>query len=76
MPVEKIGWIAPQVSSELMPASGPTFDLEVIARTARIHEAADFDRVLIGYFSEAPDGFLVDESWCADQLCSLRASGS
>src|SRR5207302_5419827 len=59
MPVEMIGWIAPRVSSELIPPSGPPFDAEVIAETARIHEWAGFDRVLIGYFSEAPDGFLV-----------------
>src|SRR5437762_4375372 len=59
MPVEMIGWIAPRVSSELIPASGPPFDATVIAETARIHERAGFDRVLIGYFSDAPDGFLV-----------------
>ncbi len=59
MPVEMIGWIAPRVSSELIPSSGPPFSPEVIAKTARLHEAAGFDRVLIGYFSMAPDGFLV-----------------
>src|SRR3954463_3041803 len=59
MPVEIIGWIAPRVSSELIPASGPPFDAGVVAETARIHERAGFDRVLIGYFSEAPDGFLI-----------------
>jgi alkanesulfonate monooxygenase len=59
MPVEMIGWIAPRVSSELIPPSGPSFDPGVIAETARIHEYAGFDRVLIGYFSDAPDGFLV-----------------
>jgi alkanesulfonate monooxygenase len=59
MPVEMIGWIAPRVASELIPASGPPFDAKVIAETALIHERAGFDRVLIGYFSEAPDGFLV-----------------
>src|SRR5438270_98835 len=59
MPVEMIGWIAPRVASELIPASGPPFDATVIAETARIHERAGFDRVLIGYFSDAPDGFLV-----------------
>ena len=59
MPVEMIGWIAPRVSSELVPAAGPPFDLEVIDRTARVHEAGGFDRVLIGYFSNAPDGFLI-----------------
>src|SRR5215207_5462371 len=59
MPVEMIGWIAPLVSSEIIPAAGPPFDARVIARTARVHEAAGFDRVLIGYFSNAPDGFLI-----------------
>ncbi len=59
MPVEMIGWIAPQVSSEIIRPQGPVFDPAVIAETARVHEEADFDRVLIGYFSNAPDGFLV-----------------
>src|SRR6185295_8632484 len=59
MPVEMIGWIAPRVSSEIIPAKGPPFDPGVLAETARIHERAGFDRVLIGYFSDAPDGFLV-----------------
>lgn len=59
MPVEMIGWIAPQVSSEIVRPQGPVFDPEVITETARIHEDADFDRVLIGYFSNAPDGFLI-----------------
>ena len=59
MPVEMIGWIAPQVSSEIVPPTGPVFDPAVIVETARIHETAGFDRVLIGYFSNAPDGFLI-----------------
>jgi alkanesulfonate monooxygenase len=59
MPVEMIGWIAPRVSSEVIAASGPPFAPEVIAQTAKLHEQAGFDRVLIGYFSDAPDGFLV-----------------
>lgn len=59
MPVEMIGWIAPRVSSEIIPPEGPPFSADVIADTARIHEAADFDRVLIGYFSDAPDGFVL-----------------
>src|SRR5919197_2272355 len=59
MPVEMVGWIAPRISSELIPPSGPPFDAEGIAETARIHERAGFDRVLIGYYSDAADGFLV-----------------
>jgi alkanesulfonate monooxygenase len=54
-----IGWIAPRVSSEVMAPQGPAFNADVIAETARVHERAGFDRVLIGYFSDAPDGFLV-----------------
>jgi alkanesulfonate monooxygenase len=59
MPVELIGWIAPRVSSEILAPQGPAFNSDVIAGTAEIHERADFDRVLIGYFSDAPDGFLI-----------------
>jgi alkanesulfonate monooxygenase len=59
VPVEMIGWIAPQVKSEILAPTGPPFDPAVIVETARIHETADFDRVLIGYFSNAPDGFLI-----------------
>ena len=59
MPVEMIGWIAPRVSSEVQAPVGPPFNADVIATTALTHEKADFDRVLIGYFSDAPDGFLV-----------------
>jgi len=59
MGVEMIGWVAPQVSSEIIPASGPPFDPDVIAHSARVHEDAGFDRALIGYFSDAPDGFLI-----------------
>ncbi|MGY9072248.1 MAG: LLM class flavin-dependent oxidoreductase [Acidimicrobiales bacterium] len=59
MPVEMIGWVAPRVSSEIVAPQGPSFSPAVVAETARIHEEADFDRVLIGYFSDAPDGFLV-----------------
>jgi len=57
--VEFIGWAAPQESSEIMAPQGPVFDADTLARTAQVHEAAGFDRVLIGYFTNAPDGFLV-----------------
>ena len=59
MPVEIIGWIAPRVASEIISPSGAPFEKDVIAHTALVHETAGFDRVLIGYFSDAPDGFLV-----------------
>ncbi len=56
---EFIGWAAPQEASEVMAPRGPIFDADVLARTAQVHEDAGFDRVLIGYFTNAPDGFLV-----------------
>src|SRR3954465_15496983 len=59
MTVELIGWIAPRGAAEIIAPHGAPFDATVVAETARIHEEADFDRVLIGYFSNAPDGFLV-----------------
>jgi alkanesulfonate monooxygenase len=75
MPVEMIGWVAPRVSSELIAPAGPPFDAAVIAETARIHERAGFDRVLVGYFSNAPDGFLVAAHAAAttERLCFLLA---
>jgi alkanesulfonate monooxygenase len=59
MPVEMIGWVAPRISSEIIKATGPAFNAEIVAQTAQVHEAADFDRVLVGYFSDAPDGFIL-----------------
>ncbi|MFN0091482.1 MAG: LLM class flavin-dependent oxidoreductase [Acidimicrobiales bacterium] len=59
MNVEMIGWVAPRVSSEIVPALGPPFQKEAIAAAARTHEQAGFDRVLVGYFTTQPDGFLV-----------------
>src|SRR5262245_30705674 len=59
MPVEMIGWIAPRVTSEMLAPQGPPFSPDIIAMTARSHEKADFDRALIGYFTDAPDGFLI-----------------
>ena len=41
MPVEMIGWIAPRVSSEIIPAQGPAFSADVVAETAHIHGDAE-----------------------------------
>lgn len=59
MSVEIAGWLAPRITSEIIPPSGPVFDKEIISRTARVHEEGGFDTVLVGYFTNAPDGFLV-----------------
>lgn len=57
--VEIVGWVATQEVSEVVAPSGPPFDADVLARAARVHEQAGFDRVLIGYFTNGPDGFIV-----------------
>lgn len=59
MTVEIAGWLAPRVTSEIIPPHGPAWDSATIERTARIHEDAGFDTVLVGWFSDAPDGLLV-----------------
>ena len=83
MPVEMIGWIAPRISSEVLAPQGPPFSPDIIGVTAQIHEKADFDRALIGYFTDAPDGFLIGAHaaaatkrlgcyWRIDQASSRR----
>jgi alkanesulfonate monooxygenase len=59
MPVEFIGMIATQEASEILPAQGPPIDPDFTARFARAHEDGAFDRVLIGYGSRWPDGWMV-----------------
>jgi alkanesulfonate monooxygenase len=70
MPVEFIGMIAPQEYSEIIPPTGPIADADFAIRFARAHEDSGFDRVLIGYFSFAPDGFIV-ASWVLQATTSL-----
>ena len=59
MPVELIGWVHHRIDSELLGRQGPVFDKNAIETAARVHETAGFDTALVGYFSGAPDGFLV-----------------
>ena len=59
MPVEMIGWVTAQIEAEIYPTRQPAFDHHVIEQAARLHEEAGFDRALVGYFSDAPDGFMV-----------------
>lgn len=59
MSVQFIGMIGHRLSSETIDASGPIFDKAYITRFAQVHEEAGFDRVLVGYWSDQPDGFLV-----------------
>ncbi|MGE3269844.1 MAG: LLM class flavin-dependent oxidoreductase [Chloroflexota bacterium] len=59
MPVDFIGMISHRLASEIIPPRGPIFDHDYIRDFAQAHERGGFDRILIGYYSNAPDGFLV-----------------
>jgi alkanesulfonate monooxygenase len=58
--LEFIGMIQPRLQSEIHPADKSiVLDKGYLRAFAQAHEAAGFDRVLIGYYADAPDGFLV-----------------
>ena len=59
MSVQFIGMIGHRLSSETLAPAGPIFDKDYIRRFAQVHENAGFDRILVGYWSDQPDGFLV-----------------
>jgi alkanesulfonate monooxygenase len=59
MPVDFIGMISHRLASEVIPPRAPIFDHDFIRDFAQAHERGGFDRILIGYYSNAPDGFLV-----------------
>src|SRR4051794_15191476 len=51
--------ISHRLASEIIPPRGPIFDPDYIRDFAQAHEQGGFDWILIGYYSNAPDGFLV-----------------
>ncbi|WP_329082655.1 LLM class flavin-dependent oxidoreductase [Streptosporangium sp. NBC_01469] len=64
MSIEILGMVGTKDFSETHGSfiDGPPIDVPYLARFARAHEAAGFDRVLIGYGSSSPDGFAVAAS--------------
>lgn len=75
MSVEFIGMIGTQAASEIHPPQGPAIDRDYVRRFAQAHEEAGFDRILIGYFSNGPDGFLVAAAaaWATERLGLMLA---
>ena len=59
MPAEIFGMIGNRLASEICTPRAPVFDHQFIRDAAQAHEQGGFDRILIGYYSNAPDGFLV-----------------
>ncbi len=58
MAIQILGMIWHREASEIIPASS-TFDKEFIKNIAQAHENSGFDRILVGYWSDQADGFLV-----------------
>jgi alkanesulfonate monooxygenase len=60
MSLEFIGMVQPRLQSEIHPADkSVVLDKAYLKDFAQAHEAAGFDRVLIGYYADAPDGLLL-----------------
>ena len=59
MSVEFIGMIHHRQASEIHPPPSTIFDRDYVRDFARSAEAGGFDKVLVGYFADGPDGFLL-----------------
>lgn len=60
MPVEFIGMVSSKPQSEITgPVGGPPLDMPHLNRFIDVHEQGEFDRILIGYFAGAPDGWAI-----------------
>jgi alkanesulfonate monooxygenase len=55
MPVEFIGFIGSQPSSEIHPPAGPVLDPAYVEASARAHEDGGFDRALVAFHSTGPE---------------------
>jgi alkanesulfonate monooxygenase len=59
MSIDFIGMIHHRHASEIYPPGPEVLDRGYIRDFAQAAEEASFDRVLVGYFSDGPDGFLL-----------------
>lgn len=75
MDVTFIGMIHHRHQSETHPPAPIVFDRDYIRDFAQAAETGGFDRVLVGYFSDAPDGLLVaaHAAACTQRLGFLLA---
>lgn len=56
-PVEFIGYVAPQYSSETHAPEGPIVDRDYLRAATQAHEYGGFDRILVAFHSTTPDSF-------------------
>lgn len=59
MDVEFIGMIHHREGSEIRPSGPAIYDHDYVRTFAQSAEAGGFDRVLVGYHADGPDGFLL-----------------
>ncbi|MEZ5098424.1 MAG: LLM class flavin-dependent oxidoreductase [Thermoleophilia bacterium] len=71
MRIDVVGMIATRLASESLAPEGPVVDVAFTRAFARAHEEAGFDRVLIGAYSDGPDGVVV----AADVLAHTERLG-
>ncbi|MXP62890.1 LLM class flavin-dependent oxidoreductase [Roseomonas sp. M0104] len=57
--VEFIGMVQPRQQSEIHPAQGPAIDPGYLRASVEAHDQGGFDRILIGWYSNGPDGLLL-----------------
>lgn len=57
--IEFIGMVQPREQSEIHPPCGPAIDLGYLRASAQAHDEGGFDRILIGWFSNGPDGLQI-----------------
>jgi alkanesulfonate monooxygenase len=59
MPVEILGMVTATPGAEVDIPGGDAVQPAYVRHFAQVHEAAGFDKVLVGYFTNAADGFIV-----------------
>ena len=57
--IEFIGMIQPRLQSEIHPPQGPSIDPDYLRASVLAHEDGGFDRILIGWFANGPDGLQI-----------------
>jgi len=58
-PLEFVGFVGPSPFTEVEEWTGAALQPEYIAELGKMHEAADFDRVLLGYGADRPDNWQI-----------------
>lgn len=58
-PIEFVGFVGPSPFTEVETWDGPVVNPEYIRELGQAHDEGEFDRVLLGYGADRPDGWQV-----------------